>query len=149
MGVFNKGIILFMNYFFSLPNDIKSHIYFFVKYSYANSIILSWRRYLFYKKFIIYSIYSLPKFNSFIDHDLIYSVVCKYTYFFFEKLYKITTGNESYFFSIFHCFYLLAVSIDDYEWVSGHDNYYYAYNKFHCISIALKFEWNDILQLLQ
>ena len=138
-----------MNYFFSLPNDIKSHIFFFVKSSYANSIIFYWRRYIFYKNFIIHSIYSLPKFNSFIDNDLIYSVIFKNTYFFFKKLYRLTTGNESYFSDIYHCFYLLAVSIDDYEWVYGHDNYYYAYNKFHCISIALKFEWNDILQLLQ
>lgn len=149
MDVFNKSIILIMNLFFSLPYDIKSHIYFFVKSSYANSIIFSWRRYLFYKKFIIDSIYSLPKFNSFIDNDFIYSVVNKYTYFFFKKLYRLTTGNEYNFSSIFYCFYLLAVSIDDYEWVSGHDNYYYAYNKFYCISIALKFKWNDILQLLQ
>ena len=138
-----------MNYFFSLPNDIKSHIYFFVKSSYAYSIILSWRRYLFYKKFIINSIYSLPKFNSFIDNDLIYSVVFKNTYFFFKKLYRLTTGNESNFFDIYHCFYHLAVSIDDYEWVSGQDNFYYSYNKFFCISIALKFKWYHILQLLQ
>lgn len=143
-----KVSFFFMN-FFSLPNDIKSHIYFFVKSSYANSIILSWRRYLFYKKFIIDSISSLPKFNSFINNDLIYSVVYKNTYFFFYKLYKLTTGNESYFSDIYHCFYHLALSIDDYEWVYGHHNYYYAYNKFHCISIALKFKWNDILQLLQ
>jgi len=144
-----KVSFFFMNYFFSLPNDIKSHIFFFVKSSYANSIIFYWRRYIFYKNFIIHSIYSLPKFNSFIDNDLIYSVIFKNTYFFFKKLYRLTTGNESYFSDIYHCFYHLAVSIDDYEWVSGHDNYYYAYNKFHCISIALKFEWNDILQLLQ
>ena len=138
-----------MNFFFSLPNDIKSHIFFFIKSSYANSIIFYWRRYIFYKKFIIHSIYSLPKFNSFINNDLIYSVVNKYTHFLFKKLYKLTTGNESYFSNIYNCFYLLAISIDDYEWVSGHDNYYYAYNKFHCISIALKFKWNDILRLLQ
>tara|TARA_Y100000590_G_C15680014_1_gene999463 strand:+ start:1555 stop:1971 length:417 start_codon:yes stop_codon:yes gene_type:complete len=137
-----------MNYFFSLPNDIKSHIYFFIKTSCANSIISSWRRYIFHKKFIIYSIYSLPKFYSFIDYDLIYSVVFINTYFFFKKLYNITTGNESYFSDIHHCFYLLAISIDDYEWVIGHDNLYYAHNKFYCISIALKFKWNDILQLL-
>lgn len=144
-----KVSFFFMNYFFSLPNDIKSHIFFFVKSSYVNSIIFYWRRYIFYKNFIIHSIYSLPKFNSFIDNDLIYSVVFKNTYFFFKKLYNITTGNESYFSDIYHCFYHLAVSIDEYEWVSGHDNYYYAYNKFHCISIALKFKWNDILRLLQ
>jgi hypothetical protein len=138
-----------MNFFFSLPNDIKSHIFFFIKSSYANSIIFYWRRYIFYKKFIIHSIYSLPKFNSFINNDLIYSVVNKYTHFLFKKLYKLTTGNESYFSNIYNCFYLLAVSIDDYEWISGWDNYYYAYNKFHCISIALKFKWNDILRLLQ
>ena len=113
-----------MNYFFSLPNDIKSHIFFFVKSSYANSIIFYWRRYIFYKNFIIHSIYSLPKFNSFIDNDLIYSVIFKNTYFFFKKLYRLTTGNESYFSDIYHCFYLLTVSIDDYELVSGHDNYY-------------------------
>ena len=144
-----------MNYFFSLPNDIKFHIYFFVKSSYANYIILSWRRYLFYKKFIIDSIYFLPKLHSYIGNDLIYSVHYKNTYFFFKKLYKLTTGNESYFSDIYHCFYLLAVSIYDYEWngmpawSTCHDNYYYTYNKFHCISIALKFKWNDILQLLQ
>ena len=138
-----------MNYFLSLPNDIKSHIYFFIKTYSANSIISSWRRYIYYKKFTIYSIYSLPKIHSFIDNDLIYSVILKNTYFFFKKLYYITTGNESYFSHIYRCFYLLAVSIDDYEWVSGHDNYYYAYNKFYCISIALKFQWDDILQLLQ
>ena len=144
-----------MNYFLSLPNDIKSHIYFFIKTSSSNSIISSWRRYISHKKFIIDSIYSLPKFFSFIDNDLIYSVYSKNTYFFFKKLYNITTGNESYLSDIYHCFYLLTVSIDDYEWNSGHewgsghDYYYYSYNKFHCISIALKFEWNDILQLLQ
>ena len=137
-----------MNYFFSLPNDIKIHIYFFIKTDYAKPIISSWRRYICYKKFLIDSIYSLPKFNSFIDNDLIYSVIFKNTNFFFKKLYYITTGNESYLSDIYHCFYLLAVSIDDYEWVSGYDNYYYAYNKFHCISIAFKFKWNDILQLL-
>ena len=149
-GVFNKSNHSFyMNFFFSLPNDIKSHIYFFLKTSCANSIISSWKCYISYKKFIIYSIYSLPKFNSFIDNDLIYSVVFKDTYFFFKKLYYITTGNESYFSDIYHCFYLLAVSINDYEWVSGNHNYYYSYNKFHCISIALKFKWYDILELLQ
>ena len=83
-----------MNYFFSLPNDIKSHIYFFIKTSSANSIISSWKRYICHKKFTIYSIYSLPKFNSFIDNDLIYSVVFKNTYFFFKKLYNITTGTN-------------------------------------------------------
>lgn len=138
-----------MNYFLSLPDDIKSHIHFFLISSSVNSIIHSWRRYIFYKKFIINSIYSLPKFHSFIGNDLLYSVVFKRTYFFFKNLYKITTGNEYNFSSIYHCFYLLAVSIDDYEWVSGHDNFYYSYNKFICISIALKFKWNDILQLLQ
>ena len=138
-----------MNYFFSLPYDIKSHIYFFVKSSYANTIIFSWRRYLFYKKFIIDSIYYLPKFNSFIHNGLIFCVLHKPTYFFFKKLYYITTGNESYFSSIINCFYILALSINDYEWVSGDDNFYYAYNKLHCISIALKFKWNNILQLLQ
>ncbi len=138
-----------MNYFFSLPDDIQSHIVLFVKSSYANSIIHSWRRYLFYKNFIIKSIYSLPRFGSFIDSDLLYSVIRKNTYFFFKKLYYITTGNESYLSDIYHCFYLLAVSIDNYEWASGHHNYYYAYNKFHCISIALKFQWYNILQLLQ
>ena len=66
-----------MNYFLSLPNDIKSHIYFFIKTSSANSIISSWRRYISNKKFTIYSIYSLPKIYSFIDNDLIYSVFSK------------------------------------------------------------------------
>jgi hypothetical protein len=138
-----------MNYFFSLPHDIQSHIYFFIKTSSANSIISSWNRYIYHKKFTIYSINSLPKFHSFIDNDLIYSVIFKNTYYYFKKLYYITTGNESYISHIHHCFYLLAVSIDDYEWVSGRDDFYYAYNKFYCISIALKFKWNDILQLLQ
>lgn len=138
-----------MNLFFSLPDDIKSHVYFFVKSSYANFIIHYWRKYLFYKKFILYSIYSLPTFLSYIDNDLIYSVVRKDTYFFFKKLFKLTTGKESHLSYIYHRFYLLAVSIDDYEWDSGHENYYYSYNKFYCISIALKFQWDDILQILQ
>jgi hypothetical protein len=138
-----------MNYFFSLPEDIISHIYFFVKTSYANSIIYSWKRYFFHKKFILNSIYSLPKFYSFIDDDFIYSVVDKYTYFLFKKLYYITTGKESYFFNIYNLFYILAISIDDYEWVSGNDNFYYSYNKFHCISIALKYKWYKILYILQ
>ena len=146
---FLKVTLFIMNYFLSLPDDIKSHVYFFVKSSYANSIINSWRRYFFYKKFIIHSIYSLPKFHSLIDNHMIYSVVCKNTYFFFKKLYKLTTGNESYFSSIFNYFLILAISIDDYEWISGNDNLYYSYNKFHCISIALKFKWTNILQLLE
>lgn len=137
-----------MNLFFSLSDDIKSLIFFFVKTDFANYIIRSWKRYIYHKKFILYNIDYLPKFISFVDYDFIYSVVLNHTYFFFKKLYYITTGNESYLSDIYHCFYLLAVSIDDYEWVSGHDNYYYAYNKFHCISIALKFQWDDILQLL-
>jgi hypothetical protein len=139
-----------MNLFFYLPYDIQSHIYSFVKSSYANYIIHSWKRYLFYKNFIIDSIYSLPKFNSFIDFDdLVFSVVDHYTYFLFKKLYKLTTGNESYFLSIFILFYRLAISIDEYEWISGHDNLYYNYNKFFCISTAIKFKWNYILQILQ
>lgn len=146
---FVKVTLFIMNYFLSLPNDIKSYIFFLVKSSYANSIIHSWRRYFFYKKFIIDSIYSLPKFHSFIDNRLIYSVAYKITFFFFKKLYILTTGNESYFLSIFNCFYNLAISIDDYEWIYGHDNLYYSYNKFHCISIALKFKWNNILEILQ
>ena len=165
--------------FFSLPNDIKSHIFFFIKTSSANSIISSWKRYISHKKFTIYSIYSLPRFNSFIDNDLIYSVVFEKTYFFFKKLYNITTGNESYLSDIYNCFYLLAVSIDDFEWITGcnasfkstaqppshitlvrsqmqsgsintsHNYYYYEHNKFICISISLKFKWNNILHLLQ
>ena len=141
--------VIIMNYFFSLPDDIQSRIFFFIKISYVNSIIYSWRRYISYKKFIIDSIFSLPKFNSFIDNDLIYSVVLKNTFFFFKKLYIITTGNESYFSDIYHSFYLLAISIDDYEWVYGYYNYYYSYNKYYCISIALKFKWYDILQILE
>jgi len=136
--------------FLPLPNDIISHIVFFVKSACVNSIIVSWRRYIFHKKFIITYIYSLPKFYSFIDdNDLIYSVISEHTYFFIKKLYYITTGNEIFFTNIYYIFYRLAVSIDDYEWVSGADNFYYSFNKYHCISIALKFKWNDILHLLQ
>jgi hypothetical protein len=138
-----------MDLFFSLPYDIISHIDFFVKSSYVNSIIISWRRYILYKKFLIHSINSLPKFRSFINNVFIYSVVSKYTYFLFKKLYKLTTGNESYFTSIFNCFHLLAISIEDYEWVYNNYNFYYSYNKFFCISIASKFKWNNILLLLQ
>ena len=146
MDVFIKSN---MNFFFSLPEDIKSIIYSFIKISSANSIILSWRRYFYYKKFILASIYTLPKFYSFIDDDFIYSVVDKYTCFLFKKLFYITTGKESYFSHIYNLFYILAISIDDYEWVYGHDNFYYSFNKFHCISIALKYKWNKILYILQ
>ena len=134
---------------FILPYDIKLHILYFLKISCANSIISSWRRYFYYKKFIIQSINSLPKFYSFIDYDLVLSVISQNTYFLFKKLYNITTGYESYFYDIYHCFYFLAVSIDDYEWTCGNYNLYYSFNKFYCISTAIKFKWDNIYQLLQ
>lgn len=138
-----------MNFFFSLPYDMQNKILFFVKTSHANSIIKAWKRYSNYKKFILFSIYSLPKFYSFIDNHLIYSVVCKKTHFLFKKLYYITTGKESFFNCIYQYFYQLALSIDDYEWISAYDNIYYSYNKFYCISIALKFKWNKIIKILE
>lgn len=143
-----KVIYHFMNLFLSLPNDIKSYIYSFVKTHYANSIIFAWKRYISHKLFILYSIHSLPKFVSLFDYDLVYSVDQINTYFYFKKLYYLTTGSESYIYDIYRYFYLLAVSLDDYEWINGNHNFYYSYNKFYCISIALKFKWNDILQLL-
>lgn len=148
MGVLNRNIF-FMIFPLFIPYDIKFIIFYFIKSSFANTIIRSWKRYLFYKKFIIDSIYNLPKTYSFIDYDLIYSVISNRTYFFFYKLYKLTTGYESYFSTIFNLFYILAVSIDDYEWISGNHNYYYTYNKFICLSMAFKFKWYSIIKLLE
>lgn len=132
----------------SLPTDLKNHIYFFIKTHHANIITRSWRRYFSYKKFIISSIYYLPKILSFIDHDFIFPVYLKNTFFFFKKLFYITTGRESFFYDIYLLFYRLAVSIDDYEWIHDHYNYFYSYNKFYSISIATKFKWHNILKLL-
>lgn len=137
-----------MNLFYSLPNDIQNHVYFFVYSSYTNSIINAWRSYFFYKRFIIHSIDYLPKFFSFIDNELIFYVLHKKTSFLFKKLFHITSGNESYIYDIRRLFYILAVSIDDYEWTNGNDDHCYSYNKYHCISIALKYNWNNILEIL-
>lgn len=133
---------------FNLPFDINYHILFFVKISSVNYIISFWKRYISYKGYIIHNIQKLPKFNSFFNNDLRFSVVSKSTYFFFNKLFNITTGNESYFYYIHHYFYCLALSIDDYEWVSRFYNKFYYMNKSLCISIATKFKWNHILHLL-
>lgn len=138
-----------MNLFYSLPNDIINHIFSFLKIHYSNFIILHWRRYYHYKKFIINSIYNLPKFNSIINNHLIFSVISKKTFLLFKKLFTIITGNESYFNQIYNAFYTLAISIDDYEWASSYNNYYYSYNKYYCISTAFKYNWNNILIILQ
>lgn len=133
---------------FNLPFDINYNIILLVKISSINSIIFSWKRYIYYKKYIIQNIENLPKFNSFFNNDLRFSVVSNFTYFFFNKLFNITTGNESYFYYIHHYFYCLALSIDDYEWVSGFYNKNFYMNKLLCISIATKFKWDHILQIL-
>lgn len=139
-----------MNLFFSLPDDIINYIFFIVKISHSNCIIYHWRKYFFYKKFIIrYIQYSLPKFYSIINNNLIFSVVSKKHYFFYKKLFNITTGNESYLKYIYFCFYHLALSIQDYEWVSCRDNYYYSLNRYMCINITTKHNWNRILDLLE
>ena len=137
-----------MNLFYSLPIEIQNHVYFFVYSSYTNSIINAWRRYFFYKRFIIHSIDYLPKFFSFIDNDLIFYVCHRKTYFLFKKLFQLTTGNESYLSDIYSLFYNLAVSVDDYEWANGNNDHCYSYNKYHCISIAYKFNWYNILEIL-
>lgn len=131
-----------------LPTHIISRIFFFVKTYYVNCIIFYWKRYIFYKKYIFFYIRTLPKYYSFIDYDLVLDVCNKSTLFFFKKLFFLTTGKESYFLSIYKLYYLLAVSIDDYEWSSGRYNYYYYYNKYYCILIASKFSWNNILKML-
>lgn len=142
------SLLLSMNYFDLLPDDIIQSIYFFIQTSYASSIIKSWRRYYSFKRYIIdYTNFS-PTIQSFVDNDYVYVVNSPYTYFYFKQLNKLITGNESYLHSIYWLYYCLAVSIDDYEWVSGYVNHYYSYNKFFCLQIALKFEWRQIIEII-
>lgn len=140
-----------MNYLDLLPCDIIKRIYFFIETSYAYSIIKSWRRYYSFKRFIFDSANFYPNARSFIDNDYVYAlnVVCSpYIYFYFKQLNKLITGNESYFRSIYLLYYYLAISIHDYEWVYGNDNHCYSYNKFFCLQIALKFKWEQIIEII-
>ncbi len=137
-----------MNYLDLLPSEIMQHINFFIKTSYANSIIKSWRRYYSFKNFILESANFSPYTRSFFDNDYIFIVRSQYTYFYFKQLNKLVTGNESYIYSIYLLYYSLAISIDDYEWVSGSNNNYYSYNKFFCLQTALKFNWNNIMEII-
>tara|TARA_Y100000816_G_C26093072_1_gene577946 strand:- start:69 stop:485 length:417 start_codon:yes stop_codon:yes gene_type:complete len=136
-----------MNYLDLLPDDIIQRIYFFLETSYASSIIKSWRRYYSFKCFIINSTNFSPTIPSFVDNDYVYVVRSPYTYFYFKQLNKLITGNESYLDSIYSLYYCLAVSIDDYEWVTGADNFCYSNNKLLCLQTAHKFEWDNIIEL--
>ena len=137
-----------MNYLNLLPCDIIQHIYFYVKTYYASSIIKSWRRYYSFKRFIIDYANDSPVTHSFIDNDYVFIVQSPYTYFYFKQLNKLITGYESYLSSIYFLYYRLAISIDNYEWVSGAHNHYYSYNKFFCLETALKFEWEQIIEII-
>ena len=137
-----------MNYLDLLPDDIIQRIYFFIETSYAYSIIKSWRRYYSFKRFIFYCANSSPITNSIVDNDYVFIVRNPFTYFYFKQLNKLITGNESYLSSIYFLFYTLAISIDDYEWVSGAHNHYYSYNKLFCLETALKFEWEQIIEII-
>lgn len=139
-----------MNYYELLPPDIILHIDVFVKYSYVNYIIAKWRRYYSYKCFIYYSVKNLPKFRS-IFHDFnIYFVNNKHTYFYFKKLKQLITGRETYINSIYLLYYQLARSIDDYEWAwNGYGSRFFHYlNRNICITVANKFKWDSIIELL-
>ncbi len=137
-----------MHYLNLMPSEIIQHIYFFIKTSYVSSIIKSWRRYYSFKRFILDSANFSPTTRSLVDNDYVYVVRSPYTYFYFKQLNKLITGNESYFHSIYLLYYFLAISIDDYEWISGAVNHYYSYNKFFCLQTALKFEWGDIIEII-
>jgi hypothetical protein len=137
-----------MNYLDLLPSEIILRIYFFVETYYVSSIIKYWRRYYLYKRFILDSANFSPTTHSFVDNDYVYVVCSPYTYFYFKQLTKLITGNESYLHSIYLLYYCLAVSIDDYEWVSGAYNYYYSYNKLFCLETAIKFEWANIIEII-
>ena len=142
--IYNNIIII--NQIF--PYDIYLHIIFFIKTSYINTIIKCWKRYYFYKKFIYNSILLLPKIHSIINNDYIFNVTNIKTLFYFKKLNSIITGNESYFNSIHLIYYNLAISVDDYEWVSGINNTCYSFNKYYCLYTAIKYNWGDIIDLL-
>ena len=138
-----------IQHFYNLPDDIIYHIDFFIKSSYANTIRNSFIKYMDYKEFIIDSIYDLPLYHSLIDDSHVHFNICSpKTQFFFHKLYIFTHGNESYYDVIENLFYLLACSVDDYEWVSCRENHNYSLNKFYCTSIASKFNIQSIIELL-
>ena len=138
-----------IQHFYNLPDDIIYHIDFFVKSSYANTIRNAFIKYMDYKEFIINYIYYLPLYNSLIVPSHLHFNICSpKTQFYFHKLYILTHGNESYYYVIENLFHLLALSVDDYEWVSCRENQNYSLNKFYCTSIAYKFNIQSILQLL-
>jgi hypothetical protein len=137
-----------MNYYYSLPDDILIYIQYIIKSYSITKIIKTYKRYIQYKKFIYSQISNSPVLYSIIDNDLIYDVTHPFTYFYFKQFNKIINGRESYFNHIYTSFYVLAVSIDDYEWAYGVDNFYYSFNKFFCTSTAYKFNWGNILHML-
>ena len=137
------------NYYYELPNDIILHIQYLLKiYNAAYTIKRCLNKYYTHKCFIINSILNLPKYNSLIDNSLVIDPSSIQTYFYFKILRRLTTGNESYF-NIIHCaYYLLALSIDESDWVYAHQNIYTSYNKFNCLTFSIKYQIDEIIRLI-
>jgi hypothetical protein len=142
-----------MNYYFDLPNELILHIQFFVKTSYVITIIKSFKKYFYYKKFIIKQINILPVHHSFFTNTnnvMLYNIVNKKTLFYFYNLSKLINGRESYIDSIWFLFWKFADSISDFEWVTGNlKNNYYIKNRLICYNTSYKFNWFNILEILE
>lgn len=137
-----------MNLFYDLPYDIRFHIFSFVKIFSVNIIIKSWRRYYHFKKFIFDTVYKSPAYLSDLDCQLMFNISHPFTLFYFKIFTNIITGNESYFPSIYFLIYSFAVSIDDHQFNFDYNNNTFFLNKFYCTSIANKFNWNSILNII-
>ncbi len=134
-------------YFSFLNDDINLHIHHFIISSYANTIIRSWKRYYLHKCFIIFSITFLPRHHSMYNHSRIFNAANNLTYFYFKIFNSLVTGRESYIHLIYNTYFLLALSISDYEWLLNYNNYIIKRNKDLCILTATKFNWIEILNI--
>ncbi len=103
-----------MNLFYNLPRDIRLYIFSLVKIISANVIIKSWKRYLYFKKFIFDTTYKSPTYFSILDGELMFDVSHSFTSFYFKILTNITTGNESYFHSIYLLLFSFSIFFVDY-----------------------------------
>ena len=145
-----------LNYYYSLPDHIITHIESFIPDCYVNYIIYSWKRYKLYNSFIKYMIINLKYYKQYFTNNFKYqtfNITSDFVTFYFKKLYNILIKLKKYNINIPFIyntiFMIYATSIKYYEDNYNFDHPNYSINKFYCINISQRLQWNDIQNIFQ